>query len=74
MHHEGLMDGRTVSDVQLNMRGESGCHVCEQRALKSQFHTRRYVFVEYGPMELDLNLRVRIDELERYLADKVRPS
>ena len=31
----------------------------------------RCVFVEYGPMELDLNLRVRIDELEHVLADKV---
>ena len=31
----------------------------------------RYVFVEYGPMELDLNLRVRIDELEKYLAAQV---
>lgn len=31
----------------------------------------RYVFVEYGPMELDLNLRVRIDELEKFLAKQV---
>ena len=28
----------------------------------------RYVQVEYGPMELDLNLRVRIHELEKHLA------
>ena len=27
----------------------------------------RYVQVEYGPMELDLNLRVRIYELEKHL-------
>lgn len=27
--------------------------------------------VEYGPMELDLNLRVRIFELEQFLAEKV---
>lgn len=31
----------------------------------------RYIFVEYGPMALDLNLRVRIDELENYLAAQV---
>ncbi len=37
-----------------------------------RFVPSRYVFVEYGPMELDLNLRVRVHELERYLADKVR--
>ncbi|KAK9905055.1 hypothetical protein WJX75_008745 [Coccomyxa subellipsoidea] len=34
----------------------------------------RYVFVEYGPMELDLNLRVRVHELEGYLADKAVPG
>jgi urea carboxylase len=28
----------------------------------------RYVFLEYGPMELDLNLRVRIAELQAWLA------
>ena len=28
----------------------------------------RYVFVEYGPMELDLNLRVRVELLEEWLA------
>ena len=33
----------------------------------------RYIFVEYGPMELDLNLRVRIHELEEWLKQKVRP-
>lgn len=34
----------------------------------------RYVLVEYGPMELDLNLRVRIWALQAHLADaKVRP-
>ena len=32
---------------------------------------RRYVFVEYGPMELDLNLRVRVHELEQHLQQKV---
>ena len=31
----------------------------------------RYVQVEYGPMELDLNLRVPIHELEKHLADQV---
>ena len=31
----------------------------------------RYVQVEYGPMELDLNLRVRIHELEKHLAAQV---
>ena len=31
----------------------------------------RYVFVEYGPMELDLNLRVRVHELEQHLQKKV---
>lgn len=31
----------------------------------------RYVQVEYGPMELDLNLRVRIYELERHLKGQV---
>ena len=31
----------------------------------------RYVQVEYGPMELDLNLRVRIFELEKHLAEQV---
>lgn len=30
----------------------------------------RYVFLEYGAMELDLNLRVRIHELEKYLKDQ----
>ena len=30
----------------------------------------RYVLVEYGPMELDLNLRVRVWALQQYLADK----
>ncbi|KAK9819502.1 hypothetical protein WJX74_000026 [Apatococcus lobatus] len=30
----------------------------------------RYIFVEYGPMELDLNLRVRINELEEWLRSK----
>lgn len=34
----------------------------------------RYVFVEYGPMELDLNLRVRVDELEHHLASQVTIS
>jgi hypothetical protein len=29
------------------------------------------VFVEYGPMELDLNLRVRVHELEQHLQKKV---
>ena len=36
----------------------------------------RYVLVEYGPMELDLNLRVRVWALQQYLTDKqarVRP-
>jgi hypothetical protein len=34
----------------------------------------RYVLVEYGPMELDLNLRVRIWALQAHLAAaKVRP-
>ncbi len=32
---------------------------------------RRYVQVEYGPMELDLNLRVRIYELEKHLKAQV---
>ncbi len=32
---------------------------------------RRYVQVEYGPMELDLNLRVRIYELEKHLKQQV---
>ena len=33
----------------------------------------RYVMVEYGPMELDLNLRVRVWALEKHLAEqKVR--
>lgn len=31
----------------------------------------RYVFVEYGPMELDINLRVRVHELETALKKKV---
>ena len=31
----------------------------------------RYVFVEYGPMELDINLRVRVHELEKALKEKV---
>ena len=30
----------------------------------------RYVMVEYGPMELDLNLRVRVWALEKYLKDQ----
>ena len=30
----------------------------------------RYVFVEYGPMELDINLRVRVHELEKALKEK----
>ena len=30
----------------------------------------RYVLVEYGPMELDLNLRVRVWALQQYLIDK----
>ncbi len=34
----------------------------------------RYIFVEYGPMELDLNLRVRINELEEWLRHKVWTS
>lgn len=28
----------------------------------------RYVFLEYGPMELDISLRVRVHEIEQYLA------
>ena len=28
------------------------------------------MLVEYGPMELDLNLRVRVWALQQYLADK----
>lgn len=28
----------------------------------------RYVFLEYGPMELDINLRIRVHEIEQYLA------
>ena len=31
----------------------------------------RYVFVEYGPMELDINLRVRVHELERAIQERV---
>lgn len=31
----------------------------------------RYVFVEYGPMELDINLRVRVHELEKALEERV---
>ena len=34
----------------------------------------RYVQVEYGPMELDLNLRVRIYELEKHLKEQVSHS
>ncbi|KAK9817750.1 hypothetical protein WJX72_001615 [[Myrmecia] bisecta] len=34
----------------------------------------RYVFVEYGPMELDLNLRVRVAELEQWVADQAVPG
>ncbi|KAI3425770.1 hypothetical protein D9Q98_007745 [Chlorella vulgaris] len=30
----------------------------------------RYVFLEYGPMELDIGLRVRVHEIEHYLAEK----
>lgn len=30
----------------------------------------RYIFVEYGPMELDLNLRVRVQLLEEWLEKK----
>lgn len=30
----------------------------------------RYVMVEYGPMELDLNLRVRVWALEKFLKDQ----
>lgn len=32
----------------------------------------RYVFVEYGPMQLDLNLRVRVHFLEQALASQAR--
>lgn len=38
--------------------------------LKLRLAGDRYVFLEYGPMELDLNLRVRIHELEQYLAEQ----
>ena len=31
----------------------------------------RYIFVEYGPMELDLNLRVRVAELQKALEEQV---
>ena len=34
----------------------------------------RYVVVEYGPMELDLNLRVRVAELEAHLAELKKPG
>ncbi|CAK0782570.1 hypothetical protein CVIRNUC_005782 [Coccomyxa viridis] len=34
----------------------------------------RYVFVEYGPMELDINLRVRVHELEKVLEEKRIPG
>ncbi|KAK9838176.1 hypothetical protein WJX81_006705 [Elliptochloris bilobata] len=34
----------------------------------------RYVVVEYGPMELDLNLRVRVAELEAHLAGLKKPG
>ena len=30
----------------------------------------RYVFVEFGEMVLDLNVRVKIDEIEKWLAAK----
>ena len=30
----------------------------------------RYIFVEYGPMELDLNLRVRVEQLQDWLSSK----
>ena len=46
-------------------------HIVLMLELKEMNNICRYVFVEYGPMELDLNLRVRIDELEHVLADKV---
>ena len=36
--------------------------------------SHRYVVVEYGPMELDLNLRVRVAELEAHLAALARPG
>ena len=32
----------------------------------------RYLFVEYGPMELDLNLRVRVHELQGALMQQAR--
>ena len=38
----------------------------------SSADVHRYVFVEYGPMELDINLRVRVHELEKALEEKVR--
>ena len=31
----------------------------------------RYVFVEYGPLEIDLNLRVRVHELEKAVEKRV---
>ena len=40
--------------------------VCDGRV----WGARRYVFVEYGPMELDLNLRVRVHELEQHPAEE----
>jgi len=46
--------------------------VCDEEMLNDWLPTCRYVFVEYGPMELDLNLRVRVHELEAYLSAKVR--
>jgi urea carboxylase len=39
-------------------------HPCAQVRLAGD----RYVLVEYGPMELDLNLRVRVWELQAHLA------
>ncbi|CAD7701958.1 unnamed protein product [Ostreobium quekettii] len=42
------------------------CHPGAQYRLAGD----RYVLVEYGPMELDINLRVRVHMLEKWLADR----
>ena len=47
-----------------------GLHVRHTHSLLSRAACR-CLFVEYGPMELDLNLRVRVHELQNALTEQV---
>lgn len=54
----------------LDLRALNLCKLLRRHPTRTQVRLAgdRYVLVEYGPMELDLNLRVRVWALQAHLA------